>query len=62
MKTIVNKNNSYCFENSSQFTIQIEKKYFCMENNSFVVLLRQDVDRYAESSKLVRDTPSCVMI
>ncbi len=50
MKTIVNKNNSYCFENSSQFTIQIEKKYFCMENNSFVVLLRQDVDRYAESS------------
>ncbi len=52
---------SYCFENSAQFTIQIEKKYFCMENNSFVVLLRQDVDRYAESSKLVRDTPPVIL-
>jgi hypothetical protein len=52
---------SFSFENRTNVTIRIKNEYFDRKNNSFIILLRQDTERYAEDSELVSNTSPVIL-
>lgn len=52
---------SFIFDNRASVTIKIKNKYFDKKINSFIILLRQDIERYAENSELVSDTSPVIL-